>query len=190
MLDEILNEMLGIHILEPIISYEEKLRVRPKVQNQFKPKAEALNYMKKVEKKVKPIVKSDQANMNAAQKRTHDQEIKPKLSVELKIEVASFPLKERPHAQDTAEVLEEILQAVSKGLDKLPPRISRMPGHFINEAKIKRKEEQEKEKEIKDQKEAKRVKRYKEIKGTVAQQQEDKKTAMEEARKERKQKAK
>ena len=55
-------------------------------------------------------------------------EIKPELTVPLKLEVAKYPIKERPHAQETAEALEEILQAVSKGLNYLPPRPNRAPG--------------------------------------------------------------
>lgn len=55
----------------------------------------------------------------------------------MKLEVAKFPLKERPHAQEVAEVLEEIMQAADKGLDHLPPRLNRAPGQVWNEAKQK-----------------------------------------------------
>jgi len=47
--------------------------------------------------------------MTAAEKRREQMEIKPKLNLDLKLEVASYPLKERPHVQETAEVLEEML---------------------------------------------------------------------------------
>jgi hypothetical protein len=51
-----LNDLFGFHFLEPLISYEEKLKVKKSITNQFKPQgAESLNYMKKVEKKLKPI---------------------------------------------------------------------------------------------------------------------------------------
>lgn len=56
--DEIINEIMGFHVLEPLVSFEEKLKVRPLIKNTFKEhanRAEALNYMKKVEKKIKPI---------------------------------------------------------------------------------------------------------------------------------------
>jgi len=55
-------------------------------------------------------------------------EIKPKLNITLKIEVAKHPLKDRPYAQDVAEVLEEVLQAAEKGLTELPPRFKSAPG--------------------------------------------------------------
>jgi hypothetical protein len=54
-LDSFLNDLFGVHILEPLVSFEEKLKVRPIIRNQFKPQAEALNYMRKVEKKIKPL---------------------------------------------------------------------------------------------------------------------------------------
>lgn len=57
-----------------------------------------------------------------------NQEIKPVLNLTLKLEVAQYPLKDRPEAQEVAEVLEEILQAAEKGLTYLPPRMNRAPG--------------------------------------------------------------
>ena len=79
MLDSFLNDLFGFHILEPLVTFEEKLKVRPLVKNQYKPQAEALNYMKKVEKKIKPLESqlNDKAKMSAHEKRKNDQEIKP-----------------------------------------------------------------------------------------------------------------
>jgi hypothetical protein len=55
-MDEWLNNLFGFHIFEPSVIIEERLKVRPMIKNQFKPSAaEALNYMKTVEKKVRPI---------------------------------------------------------------------------------------------------------------------------------------
>ncbi len=36
-MDELLNEIFGIHFLEPLVSFEERLKVRPVVKNLFKP---------------------------------------------------------------------------------------------------------------------------------------------------------
>lgn len=68
-------------------------------------------------------------------------EIKPQLNVELRLEVAKYPLKERAHAQEVAEVLEEMLQATEKGLLYLPPRPNRAPGQIYNDAKKKNDED-------------------------------------------------
>lgn len=54
-LDGLINHLFDFHFLEPIVTFEEKLKVRPIVRNLYKPQAEALNYMKKVEKRIKPI---------------------------------------------------------------------------------------------------------------------------------------
>lgn len=93
-LDEILNSLFGIHFLEPTVVYEEKLKVRPVVRNMFKPQAEALNYMKKVEKKIKPVdsTLNPNASISALERMRLNQEIKPILGTELKIEVAQWPL--------------------------------------------------------------------------------------------------
>ena len=37
LLDQFLFEMFDFHILEPLVRFEEKLKVRPMVRNQFKP---------------------------------------------------------------------------------------------------------------------------------------------------------
>ena len=56
--------------------------------------------MKKVEKKVKPIDQqlNEKAYMSVQEKRKENLEVKPKLSLALKLEVAQYPLKERPNA--------------------------------------------------------------------------------------------
>jgi len=77
--NEFLFELFGFHILEPLVKWEEKLKVRPLVRNQPKPQAEALNYMKRVEKKVKPLEQqvNYQANLTADEKRKLNQEVRP-----------------------------------------------------------------------------------------------------------------
>jgi hypothetical protein len=134
-LDSILNDKFGFHVLEPVVRFEERLKVKamiknPQGQNPNGTQAEALSYMKRVEKKVKPIEQSLNpfASMSALEKIKLAQEVKPELNIELKLQVAKVPLKDRPHAQEVAEVFEEILQAAEKGLTTLPPRLNRAPG--------------------------------------------------------------
>jgi hypothetical protein len=50
MMDEILFEVLGMHFLEPQIKFDVRYKVKQTIKKQVKP-AEALGYMKKVEKK-------------------------------------------------------------------------------------------------------------------------------------------
>lgn len=69
------------------------------IKNLVKPQAEALNYMKKVEKRVKPQDKlNPYSSLSAIEKQKMNQEVKPIPNITLKLEVAKFPLKERPHA--------------------------------------------------------------------------------------------
>jgi hypothetical protein len=89
-LDDLVNSLFGVHFLEPLVSFEEKLKVRPMIKNQIKPQAEALNYMKKVEKRIKPIENSlnPYASLSALEKQRMNQEVKPTLNLTLKLEVA------------------------------------------------------------------------------------------------------
>ena len=49
------------------------------------------------------------AQMSSADKRRLDLEVKPKINLALKMQVTKKDLKNRPHYQDVAETLEEIL---------------------------------------------------------------------------------
>lgn len=62
-------------------------------------------------------------------------EVKPKINLALKFQVAKQDLKSRPHYQEVAETFEEMLAGVEKGLESLPPRQNRAPGQVENEAK-------------------------------------------------------
>lgn len=66
--------------------------------------------------------------VNSEQKRQDNLEVRPKISLALKLQVTKQDLKNRPHWQEVAEVLEEILQATEKGMLELPPRLNRAPG--------------------------------------------------------------
>lgn len=49
-MDEILFKALGVHFLEPLVHFEISYKVKPAINKVKKPQAEALGYMKKVEK--------------------------------------------------------------------------------------------------------------------------------------------
>ena len=72
MLDTILFEAIGVHFLEPQVSFEMKYKVKPAISKQTKPPAEALSYMKKAEKKLEAQSANKAtayAMMSAADKR-------------------------------------------------------------------------------------------------------------------------
>ncbi|TNV73513.1 hypothetical protein FGO68_gene1504 [Halteria grandinella] len=105
--------------------------------------APALGFMKPIEKKTRDAsVLKQLGNASTSPKalkvpqgfqlapivleNQKDPFIKPKLSVDLKLEVIKLQQEKQPiekqHIQDTAEVLEEILQASEQGLLSLPER--------------------------------------------------------------------
>jgi hypothetical protein len=73
--------------------------------------------MSKVEKRIKPVENTlnPYASLSSIEKLKLNSEVKPDLSLTLRLEVAKAPLKERPFMQDVAECFEEILQAAEKG---------------------------------------------------------------------------
>lgn len=87
-------------------------------------KAEALNYMKKIERKPDEVSQSKMIK-SAAELRREQMEIKPKLGLSLRLQVTKQDLNQRPYFQEVAEVFEEMLQAVEKGLSYLPKRASK-----------------------------------------------------------------
>lgn len=139
-MDEIVFKALGVHFLEPLVHFEVSYKVKPAITKVKKPPAEALGYMKKIERKVDEEKQKGTAfaQMSAAEKRRLDLEIVPKINLGLKLQVTKHDLASRPHYQEVAEVLEEMLQAVEKGYTHLPPRPHRKPGQLLNEAKAQR----------------------------------------------------
>jgi len=75
--------------------------------------------------------------MSAVEKRKQQLKVPPKINLALKLQVTKQDLKSRPHYQDAAEYLEELLRATEKGLEVLPPRPNRGTGLIDNEAKQK-----------------------------------------------------
>lgn len=173
LLDEMFEKALGIHFLEPKVSFDVKYRVKPVIAKvNIKPeKAEALNYMKKIERKTEEseAVEKQKTVKPAAELRKEQQEIKPKLGLALRLQVTKQDLNSRPYYQEVAEVFEEILQATEKGLDYLPKRLSKMPGQIHNEVKEAKIRKQKEEQELKALKEEKRRKRHDEIKEYITE---------------------
>ena len=122
--------------------------------------------------------------------------LRPRLSAELKVEVAKFPAAERAHAQEVAEVLEEIMQSASEGRLTLQSRKKGGGPLPMGSANKVMKDKEEFEKQIEEQKRAreeKRKKRDAEIKEFLKKKDEEKKTQGAEAaevRKREKQKEK
>ena len=96
LVDELLFDAIGEHFLEPLITFEHRTRVKPAIAKQGKPPADALRYMKKADKQSEKKATA-YAAMSAHDKRMSALEIKPKLSLALKLQVTKQDLKNRPH---------------------------------------------------------------------------------------------
>jgi hypothetical protein len=83
--------VLGIHFLEPQVSFDIKTKIKPAIAKAKKKETEgaAAGYLQKVEKKtVDPEKKQTaMATMSAADKRREALEVKPKINLALKLQV-------------------------------------------------------------------------------------------------------
>ena len=141
------------------------MKVRPVVK---KVKAKQAVFMEPVKEKPKAEdidQKVEAANEKAKERRAQimKQEIKPRLGVQLKLGVAKASPEDKEHVQETAEVLEEILTAVEKGMDELPPR-RKYAGEIPNKVKEEKKMSKEEEEEKKKEREEKMARRKEEVK--------------------------
>ena len=171
LLDEIFDELFGLHIIEPIAQYITETKVQPSIVRPHKG-AIALKYMDGIDKPKKlrqlaPIKKGSfdstggmgRSKSGGVAAHKTKEERKPKLSTCLKMEVAQAKREERPHLQEIAEVFEEILLAVEAGKMQLVPRKGYGPGQIINFVKKEREEEEEHQKYMEILKEKQRKER-------------------------------
>lgn len=169
LLDEIVNRAIGTHFLEPLITFEERHRIKQAIKKTTK-QSENINgpsYMQRIEKIEESKKATPIASLTAAEKRAAALEVKPKLSLALKLQVTKQDLKSRPHYQEVAEVFEEMLQAAEKGLDRLPPRANRAPGQRTNQAKLQREFEAAEAKKEEARRERQRLERNDELKKQI-----------------------
>lgn len=168
LLDEIVNAAIGTHFLEPLITFEERHRIKQAIRKTGpKNVSKGPSYMEKIEKIEESKRATPVAHLSAAEKRAAALEIKPKLSLALKLQVTKQDLKNRPHFQEVAEVFEEMLQACEKGLDRLPPRANRAPGQRTNQAKLQKEFEAAESKKEEARRERVRLERNDELKKQI-----------------------
>ena len=188
MLDELIFKQFDFHILEPIVSYNESVKVKPVIRKQFNNATEERKtprYLQSLNKRQKPKELNDKASMSAYQKMRESKNRPPKLREVLALEVAKFDKADRDRAQETAEVLEEILQAFEKGYKKLPNREKFGPmgiqNSVLKENAQKKKEDRKYEKE----REEKRKKRDDQVKAEIKKKEEEKKKMLADTKDER-----
>jgi len=161
-LDDIIKQALGIHLIEPIVDFSTVARAKLKVFDPTKIDYTPDHHLKAVhrENPKKQLKNESTVDPNLAMKRrVLPTEQKPKMSLELKKEVASFPYRDRAIAQEVAETLEIVLQAVEEG--RVESKEKPVIKNKVIEAKEKEKEILAKQAEIAEQK---RKQRHEEVK--------------------------
>jgi hypothetical protein len=190
-LDDLIFEKFQFHFLEPIVSYKETLKVKPVIRKQIASEGDGRatpRYLQSLDKRTKPKELNDKAQMSAYQKMKEDKKRPVKLRETLALEVAKFDKKQRSHAHDVAEYLEEILQAAEKGYTQMPNSSKYGPSGIKNPAITKKMEEKKMERHITKEREEKRKQRDSKIKNTIKKKEEEKKKHLEETKDERKRK--
>lgn len=188
MLDDLIFKKFDFHFLEPLVSYNETLKVKPVIRKTFNNATEEKKtprYLQSLDKRQKPKELNDKASMSAYTKMRENKNRAPKLREVLALEVAKVDKADRPHAQETAEVLEEILQAFEKGYKRLPNREKYGPIGIQNSVlKDNAKKEKEDRKQQKEREE-KRKKRDEQVKAEIKKKEEEKKKMLAETKDER-----
>ena len=143
-LDALLFNAVGIHFIEPVVSYETTVKVRPLKTKPVQPEREPLAYMKQVNRSGRthlealtaiPSQKTQSAKTSPTavlKKHKEERERRPKVTPEMKVEIAQFPPEDRPLATEVAMILVEILEYASEGLTELPARRKYGAGAFVN----------------------------------------------------------
>lgn len=91
LLDSIMNQALGFHFLEPLVSFTETVKVRPSMQAPKPPPAEALLHMSRVKKAalLTPQTDARKGESRSLDPVSEEQEFfRPKLNLALKLEVS------------------------------------------------------------------------------------------------------
>jgi hypothetical protein len=155
-----------------MVKYEEIVKVRPTFKKQFLPNREPLQYMKKPERKniLQPIEHTRNSSRSRKDSRTTVDTIETPtidLSTALKIEVGGYPFDKRGQVKQCAEVLEQILKAVSDGRSSLESAKRSRPSVRINKVEKQKMDQQNKDRVMSKKKEVQRKKREIEVKQKV-----------------------
>eukprot|EP01022_Parablepharisma_sp_SALTPOND_P005532 TRINITY_DN1227_c0_g1_i1.p1 TRINITY_DN1227_c0_g1~~TRINITY_DN1227_c0_g1_i1.p1 ORF type:complete len:1400 (-),score=306.14 TRINITY_DN1227_c0_g1_i1:7123-11322(-) len=138
LLDEAISERLGVHFIEPVVKYEEVIKVKPcnKIMKQ----------------------KEGKANIEAVK---HEKKLN--LPVNLKLAVAQMPLELREIGSEVAGVVEDIVKAVIDGRNDIPGVDSKKN----NKVLVRKHILEEEYKKVEEEREKRRKQRHLEIKQII-----------------------
>jgi len=164
-LDEIISKNIpGVHLIESVVKYEQRLKVYPDI---VKPQKQNLptRYMEAVEKKLKP------KDLDFKRKESN-QELPPvqpkkkildeiyKIPGNMKLIIAGFPKEERENAKEIAFLVNEMIEAVEENRHDLSKK-------KLNRAIKERTQFDEESKKAEMEKEQKRKNRHQMLKKQI-----------------------
>eukprot|EP01022_Parablepharisma_sp_SALTPOND_P026722 TRINITY_DN64702_c0_g1_i1.p1 TRINITY_DN64702_c0_g1~~TRINITY_DN64702_c0_g1_i1.p1 ORF type:complete len:1094 (+),score=155.90 TRINITY_DN64702_c0_g1_i1:2337-5618(+) len=165
-IDSMLNDALGIHVLEPITTYEYKVKVVPTIGKVYQRDPNEKRFMMPITKTLRKGI-LEPVKHPITLKQMNVKEIEPRLSPAIKLEVAKARKEMQPIIREVAEVVGEIVQAVEEGREGIGCRMKWGPSDILNKA-IKDKLDKKREEELaKEEKEKQRKIRAVLIKNTV-----------------------
>lgn len=162
-LDFVLHNALDIHLLEPITTYDYKLKVVP-VMGRMRELREP-SFMMPVSKKLKESTLSP-ARRSASLKQLMAKESEPRMSVGMKLAVAGAR-KDKGLVREVAKVVAEIVNAVEEDRDSIDANPKRSANSILNRAMRQKMEEQKKKALENEMKEKKRKTRAAFLKDTL-----------------------
>lgn len=139
LLDEVFNDALGIHILQPLVrhvSYERTKGLKPK-----KPKIELPPIYERSSDQFKKSIKEFACNSTATPKVKVGRTVK--LGAVLKYEIATMKPEDKAEATEVAELLEDMLHSLSLGQKSVIGRWGRSENPVVQQRKEEYKKEQE-----------------------------------------------
>lgn len=172
-LDKVLNNIFDTHFIEPITTYEYKVKVVPTIGKIYQRDPNDKKFMLPVTKTLrKGILEPVRKPVTLHQQNI--KEIEPKLTPALKLEIARARGEDKKLIKEVADVVGEILQAVEEGRETIGQKMKWGPGLILNKAIKEKLEKQREEEYMKEEKERQRKLRAQMLKNSVLEMKREK----------------
>lgn len=147
-IDNILMHNFGVHVIEPITSIEKKMKVFPVAPKRIirdlsirKKSLKPLNLEQRKSTLQKSYIPTTTKQKNSLEhtkplvslNELHRETIKPPLTPQMKKQIARSPLNMRPIVKEVADVVSDIVQAVSEKRQEIGSKYTNIPEKKLNE---------------------------------------------------------
>ena len=132
-LDEFLSTVVGIHVIEPISTYESRTKIIPTIGKAYQRDPAAKMFMLPLNKVPRKEV-LEPVKQRTSLKELNTAIIQPKLTSTMKLHIAKAPKHLKNFVKEVAEVVAEIVQAVEDGRSSIGNRMKWGPSIIENKA--------------------------------------------------------